>query len=316
MKLSVVVPIYNEKENVPLLVDELRPVLASVAPNSFEIIAVDDGSIDGTHEELLKQAKSHRELKVITFARNYGQTAALDAGLKKAEGEIIVTIDSDLENDPRDIPKLLELLDKGFDLASGWRKGRWENQTFSRKIPSIVANALISKVGGVKLHDYGCTLKAYRKEVITDLPLYGDMHRFIPIYVSRNGGKVTEMQVNYRPRRFGASKYGFSRTGRVFLDLFFIKFVTKYMNRPMHFFGGLGLLSLLAGSGFGLWAIILKLTGLRTFVSTPLPILAALCVIVAVQLVVLGVVSEVLMRIYYESQKKNPYRVKSTVNFS
>jgi len=312
--ISVIVPIFNEKENINSLVHELKAALADIT-SDFEIIAVDDGSKDGSFNELKSQALLFKELRVVRLSRNYGQTAALYAGIEKSRGEIIVTIDSDLENDPKDIKKLIDVLNNGYDLVCGWRQGRWKEKKLSRKLPSIIANYLISRIGGVPLHDYGCTLKAYKREAISNIPLYGEMHRFIPIYVSRNGAKITEVPVNYRPRKFGVSKYGISRTFRVILDLFFIKFMTSYMNRPIHFFGGIGFVSLAIGVIAGLSAVVLKVAGIRTFVATPLPILSALFLIVSIQLIVIGILAEILMRTYYESQHKTPFRIKESINF-
>lgn len=311
--ISVIVPMFNERGNVSMLLSELRAVLLS-RKVSFEIITVDDGSKDGTFEELKREAAGDRSLKVIRFARNFGQTAALSAGISASKGDTIVTIDGDLENDPRDIPRLLGKLDEGFDLVSGWRQNRWQGKFLSRKIPSMAANALISRIAGVRLHDYGCMLKCYRRAVINDVPLYGEMHRFIPAYVHRNGARITEISVSYRPRRYGESKYGIGRTLKVILDLFFIKFMVGYMTKPIHFFGGLGLLSLGLGFLAFLWALILKLLEIKTFVSTPLPIFSALFLIVGVQLIVMGVLAELIMRTYYEAGGRSPHKIRETIN--
>jgi hypothetical protein len=226
---------------------------------------------------------------------------------------VIVPIDSDLENDPADIPKLVAKLADGFDVVSGWRQGRWKGAYFTRKLPSETANWLISKITKVHLHDYGCILKAYKAEVIKGVPLYGEMHRFIPAYAKSQGARVTEMSVNYRARRFGKSNYGLSRTFRVLLDLLLIKFLDRYMNRPIHFFGSVGFVSLGLGALAALWAGVLKLSG-TSFIETPLPIFSALFLIVGVQLIAMGIIAEILMRTYYESQNKKSYLVKETVN--
>jgi dolichol-phosphate mannosyltransferase len=313
--ISVVFPVFNEKKNIRPLVEELTKTLEGIGED-FELIAVDDGSRDGSFEELKEVAKENGKLKVIGFMRNFGQTSALLAGITATKGDSIVTIDSDLENNPSDIPLLLKTLEEaGVDVVSGWRKGRWQKQRFSRKLPSFMANWLISTMSGLKLHDFGCTLKVYRRRAIVGVPLYGEMHRFIPAYLHWNGATVAEVPVHYRERIHGKSKYGFSRTFRVVLDLLLIKFLTRYMNRPIHFFGGIGLVSLFVGFIAGLVAVILKITGLRTFVSTPLPVFAALFTIVGVQFIVMGVLAEVLMRIYYESQKKQPYEINEKINF-
>ncbi len=313
MKISIVTPLFNEEESVAPFLRELRSVLKKTGL-AYQVVAIDDGSTDKTYDEMSAFSSRFPELLIIRFSRNFGQTAALSAGLKHAEGEVIITIDSDLENDPHDINKLVDKIKEGFDVVSGWRKSRWEGHTFSRKIPSLVANWLISKIGGVPLHDYGCTLKAYRRSVIEGLSLYGDMHRFIPIYVHGRGARITEIPVAHRSRRFGKSKYGISRTFRVLLDLFFIKFFTGYLNRPIHFFGGIGLICLLLGTIAGVWSIALKILALRTFVSTPLPTFAALFLIIGVQLIIMGILAEMMMRTYYESQQKTPYVIREKIS--
>ncbi|MEK7067225.1 MAG: glycosyltransferase family 2 protein [Patescibacteria group bacterium] len=311
--ISIIFPIYNERENIKPLLKALRSVVDAIG-EEYELLAIDDGSIDGSFEELSEIAKEYKKLKLIHFARNFGQTAALSAGIQAAKGEILITIDSDLENDPADIPKLIaKLKNEKLDVVSGWRVNRWQGNFISRKLPSMVANYLISNIGGAKLHDYGCTLKVYRRKVISDIPLYGEMHRFMPAYAYLQGAKIGELPVSYTPRRFGKSKYGFSRTFRVVLDLLFMKFLVVYMSRPIHFFGGLGLgtffLGLLAGGG----ALVLKFMG-TSFVRTPLPILSIFLILVGVQFIVTGIVAEILMRIYYESQGKQPYQIKETIN--
>ncbi len=313
MRLTVVTPIYNEAKSLPRLHERLTAVLSAME-GSYEIIAVDDGSTDGTAAVLEELAQGDTRFKVVSFRANRGQTAALAAGIKHASGEVIVTIDSDLENDPADIPRLLTKLDEGFDVVSGWRKARWQGAFFSRKLPSMVANKLISLLSGVSLHDYGCTLKAYRADLIKGVDLYGDMHRFLPAYAAWQGGKVAEVPVAYAPRVHGTSNYGMGRVVRVLLDLVVVVFMHRYLNRPMHFFGGWGLLSFLFGLLFGAIAVALKLFEIRDFVATPLPLWSALFVIVGVQLVMFGVVGEMLMRTYYESQGKATYLVKRTVN--
>lgn len=312
MKISVVIPVYNEAPALPELFSRIASALSAV---SYEIIAVNDGSRDDSWDVLRKLAEKDPRVKAVNFGRNAGQTAALSAGIARATGDVVMPIDSDLENDPADMVRLLQKLEEGYDVVSGWRKDRWADSALSRRLPSHVANWLISKITGVHLHDYGCTLKAYRRDVLMGVQLYGEMHRFIPAYASWKGARVTEIPVSYVPRPYGVSNYGISRTFRVLLDLVLIKFLTKYMNRPIHFFGGIGFLSLLFGTLFALVAVGLKLAGLRSFVATPLPIFSALFVIVGVQLIAMGVVAEMVMRTYYESQGKTPYQVKETVNF-
>ncbi len=310
--LSIVVPIYNEAEGIVLLFEKLREVLSA---HEYEIIAVNDGSRDNSWDELLKIAASDTHIKLINFKRNYGQTAALNAGIQAANGDVIVMIDSDLENDPADIPKLLEKLNEGYDVVSGWRKSRWEKQMLTRKLPSLMANKLISSVSGVHLHDYGCTLKVYKKEVVKDVKLYGEMHRFIPVFCKWQGGKITELPVNYAPRKYGKSNYGIFRTYKVLLDLLLIKFLDKYMHRPIHFFGGAGILSFIVMFLATALAVYFKVTGQKDFVQTPLPTIAAMFFLVGVLMVLLGILSEMLMRIYYESQDAFPFKIKEKVNF-
>lgn len=312
MKLSIIIPLYNETENLKPLFVELKEALSQF---DYEIIAVDDGSTDGTGEELLKIASAEHKIKAVLFRRNFGQTAALSCGISQASGDIIVPIDSDLENDPHDIPRLLKKIDEGYDVVSGWRKDRWHGKTFSRIIPSVAANWLISKITGLHLHDYGCTLKAYRRDVVSDIFLYGEMHRFIPAYAFWSGAKVTEISVNFRPRRFGTSKYGFSRVFKVLVDLVFIKFLHKYFDKPIHFFGGLGGISFSIGVLTGVLAVALKILRIRDFVETPLPVFSSLFIMVGVQLLAMGIIAEILMRTYYESQDKKPYIIKQKINF-
>ena len=309
--ISVVLPIYNESKNIPILFDELFTVLKSY---DYQIIAVNDGSTDNSWEELTKIAEGNHRVGLIDFVKNFGQTAALNAGIKKAEGDIIVLIDSDLENDPNDIPKLVDQLNEGFDVVSGWRKSRWKGQWLRRKLPSLLANGLISKISKVRLHDYGCTLKAYRSSVIKNIGLYGDMHRFIPIYASWYGGKVTEIPVQYKSRIHGKSNYGIGRIYKVILDLVLIVFLQRYQNKPIHFFGGTGILSFVVSFVALLFAIYFKVTGQKDFVETPLPLFSGLFFIVGVLMILLGIIAEVQMRTYYESQDKTPYIIKDIIN--
>ncbi len=313
MKLSVVVPIYNESGNLEKLFQELLSVLKS---NNFdyEIIAINDGSSDNSAYILKNIAKNNRKIKIIDFNSNSGQTAAISAGIDYSSGDVVIPIDSDLENDPSDILRLVAKINEGYDVVSGWRQGRWRGSFLTRKIPSMSANFLISKITGIKLHDYGCTLKAYKRDAIVGVRLYGEMHRFIPAYASWKGARVAEIPVNYRSRIYGRSNYGISRTFNVILDLVVIRFLDKYMNRPIHFFGGIGFVSLFLGFLAGFGAIILKILDLRDFVETPLPIFSALFIIVGVQMIIMGVMAEILMRTYYESQNKRPYNIKEKIN--
>jgi dolichol-phosphate mannosyltransferase len=261
-------------------------------------------------------AKKDPRVKVIDFLVNAGQTSALRAGSEHATGDVLIPMDSDLENDPRDIIRLLEKMDEGYDVVSGWRKDRWKGSFFTRKIPSMTANFLISFITGVHLHDYGCTLKVYRAHVLQDVRLYGEMHRFIPAYASWRGASVSEIVVNHRPRKYGKSNYGIGRSFRVLLDLLLIRFLFKYMNKPIHFFGAVGFVSLALSGLSGVFAVYLKYGEGISFVSTPLPVLTTLLLIVGVQFIGMGILAEMLMRIYYESQKKTPHTIREALNFT
>ncbi len=313
MKLSVVTPVYNEEKNITSLHKELSIVLPPLS-SGYEIIAVDDASIDGSADVLGKIAKNDPRFKVIRLRAHRGQTAALAAGIAAASGDVIILIDSDLENNPQDIAPLLKKLEEGYDVVSGWRKKRWQEQALTRRIPSQLANWLISKISGIPLHDYGCTLKAYRKEVFGDILLYGEMHRIIPAYLAWRGARVAEIPVDHRPRRYGKSNYGISRAFRVLLDLIFLKFFNTYLSRPMHFFGGLGFILIFFGFITMFGAMFIRLTYHISLIQTPLPTLAAMLVIVGVQLIVMGILAELLMRTYYESQGKTPYVIKEKIN--
>lgn len=312
MKLSIILPIYNEEKNIETLYRELKENLDKLKVG-YEIICVNDGSKDKSLEILKQLAGLDRTVKVINFKYNFGQTAAMSAGIKSAQGEIIIPMDADLQNDPADIPKFLEKINEGFDVVSGWRKNR--HDPLSKIIPSKLANWLIGLITGVKIHDYGCSMKAYKRELIQGVNLYGEMHRFIPAYANWHGGRVAEITVNHRERTYGQTNYGISRVFRVLLDLIVVKFLSRYMNRPVHFFGGVGFVSLFIGFAAGLLAIILKITDLRSFVETPLPVFSALFIIVGVQLIAMGIIAEVIMRTYYESQNKEPYLIKEKINF-
>lgn len=312
MRISVITPVYNEEKNIPILHEELSRALRPLG--EYEIIAVDDRSTDGTWGVMESIAKTDSRFRPVRFRSNQGQTAALMAGIDHASGEIIIAIDSDLENDPADIPKLLAKLDEGFDIVSGWRKERWADRKLLRRIPSMSANWLIAVMTGVQLHDHGCTLKVYRREVFDGVRLYGEMHRFIAAYLATRGARVAEIPVAHRPRIHGESKYGFSRVFRVILDLVLIKFLQRYLNRPMHFFGGLGFISLTLGVVAGTTAVLFKIFEFRDFVATPLPIFSALLLIIGVVLIAMGILAEMIMRVYYEGQGKRPYVVGKKVN--
>jgi glycosyltransferase involved in cell wall biosynthesis len=312
MKLSIVIPIYNEEGNLKELYSELVSVLA-ITNLAYEIIWVNDGSGDESLAVLDSIAKLDKNSKIIDFVHNFGQTAAMSAGIKYATGDIIIPMDADLQNDPLDIPKFLEKIKEGYDVVSGWRKDR-KDAFLLRKIPSWIANIIIANITGVHIHDYGCSMKAYRREIIQGVNLYGEMHRFIPAYAKWHGGSVTEIVVNHRPRIHGVTKYGISRTFRVILDLILIKFLSKYFNRPIHFFGGLGFISLALGGMAAITATYLRVLHSMPFITTPLPIFSAMLVIVGVQLIAMGIIAEMLMRVYYESQGKQPYSIKKITN--
>jgi glycosyltransferase involved in cell wall biosynthesis len=310
--LTVVLPIYNESENIPRLYNELVPVLEATG-RSFEIIGVDDGSQDDSFARLKSLRADDRRLRIMRFRRNFGQTAAFAAGFHEARGGVVITMDADLQNDPADIPKLLAKIDKGYDVVSGWRQDRWREGVLAfvtRRIPSATANWLISRVTGVYLHDYGCALKAYRSEVINEIRLYGDLHRFIPAIASYIGVRIAEVPVSYRPRQYGQSKYGIGRTVRVLLDLLTVRFLLSYSTRPIHIFGLLGLLSILLGVGIGVYLTVIKFLYQAALAERPLLLFAILLVMVGVQLVTMGLLGEMVVRTYYESQDKPIYAVR------
>jgi glycosyltransferase involved in cell wall biosynthesis len=309
MDVSIVVPLFNERDNLMPLHDELNQVMQRLN-RSYELIFVDDGSTDGGVQVLRDIKARDPHVRVMRLARNSGQTAALACGLQHTTGAVVVAIDGDGENDPADIPHLIAKIDEGYDLASGWRTERWKSAALSRRLPSIAANALISKMTGVELHDYGCTLKAYRGELARRLMLYGEMHRFVPVIAVEQGAEITEVTVNFRPRRAGKSKYGPGRVVRTILDLMTVKFLTGYSTRPIQVFGLIGLL--LSGIGT-LWTAILvfeKVVLGSSLGRRPALLLAILLVVVGVQLVSIGLLGEMVARTYHESQGKPIYVVK------
>lgn len=305
--LSIVIPVFNEEENVPLLAEEIRRALDSQGV-VYEVVAVDDGSTDGTWARLESVRAQDPRWTLVGLRRNFGQTAAMSAGFDHARGDVIVTLDGDLQNDPADIPRLLAVA-KDYDVVSGWRKNR-QDPFLSRRLPSMLANWLISRVTGVRLHDYGCTLKAYRREVAEHLRLYGEMHRFIPAIASWMGISLAEVETHHRPRRFGRSKYGIARTLRVILDLITVKFLLSFATKPIQFFGLLGLLAAGAGIAIGGYLTVLKLAFGAQIGGRPLLFLGILLILVGVQLVVMGLLGEMLVRVYHESQRKPIYMVK------
>ena len=310
--ISVVIPAYNEEENIPILYEKLKKVLDSIG-ESYEIIFVDDGSQDRTPDILKDIAKKDDKVKVIRFRRNYGQTSAIYAGFEHARGDVIITMDADLQNDPEDIPRLLEKINEGYDIVSGWRKDR-KDPFLSRKLPSRIANWIISKVTGVHLHDYGCTLKAYRSEIAKRYRLYGDMHRFLPALAKRFGAKVTEIPVRHHPRLYGSSKYGIDRTIRVILDIFLVKFLNEYITKPLYVFGGIGFLLLFLGVTIELYLTFVKLFLGEDIGDRPLLILGVLLILAGVQLVSTGIIAELIVRTYYESRGERPYVIEEKIN--
>jgi glycosyltransferase involved in cell wall biosynthesis len=304
--LSVIVPAYNEERNVPRMVEELTAACLKLAV-PYEIIFVDDGSADGTFAALREAHLKDARIKVIRFRKNFGQTAAMSAGFDYARGEIIVTIDADLENDPGDIGLLLAKIEAGYDLVSGWRKDRWKKHFLSRRLPSLIANWLISRITKVRLRDYGCTLKAYRREVVKNIRLYGEMHRFIPAIASTIGVRIAEVPVNFRPRIHGASKYGFSRSIRVFLDLLTVKFLLSYSTRPLQIFGLLGLVSGGVGGILGLILSYQRLVLRQSISNRPLLLLAILLIVIGFQFITMGLLGEIMVRTYHEAVEKRIY---------
>ncbi|MGB3495866.1 MAG: glycosyltransferase family 2 protein [Elainellaceae cyanobacterium] len=312
--ISIVVPIYNEVESLGHLIEAIATSVQSMGI-PYEIVLVDDGSRDGSTELLKRHAAERSDLRAVLLRRNYGQTAAMAAGFNHATGDVIITMDGDLQNDPADVPILLDKLDEGYDLVSGWRKNR-QDAALTRLLPSKIANWLIGQVTEVRLHDYGCSLKAYRSELIRDMNLYGELHRFLPALAFIEGGKITEIPVRHHARRFGQSKYGLGRTFRVVMDLFTIFFMKKFLTRPMHVFGLFGLCSAGIGTVLGLYLTFVKIALGQNIGDRPLLILAVVLVLAGIQLLGFGVLAELLMRTYHESQGRPIYRVREVVGGS
>lgn len=313
-ELSIIVPLYNESDNVPELYKSLLKAIGPIG-KQFEIIMIDDGSDDATWDKINEIAEKDKRIKAILFTRNFGQTAALSAGIDIAEGDVIVTIDGDMQNDPNDIPMMLKKIEEGYDVVSGWRKSR-KDRFITRIIPSVAANSFISYVSGVKLHDYGCTLKAYKKEVIKKVKLYGEMHRFIPIYACWHTTKLIEVPVSHFPRKRGKSKYGMERIVKVLLDLIVVKFLSKYSQKPIYIFGGLGVVSIILGFIVGLYTVYLKLFQHTSFIQTPLPNLCVLLFVLGFNSILMGLLAELTVRTYYEAQNKPTYEIKEKVNLT
>ncbi len=309
--LSIIIPVFNEAESLPDLFHSIEEVSA-VLPE-LEVIFVDDGSHDNSFQLLAEKARQDPRFRVVGFAVNRGQTAAIQAGIDYASGDILVFLDSDLQNDPADIPALLAKLDSGYDVVSGWRKDRKDNP-LRRNLPSRVANAIISRVSGVHLHDYGCTLKAYRASVLRNVRLYGEMHRFIPIYATWQGAKVAELPVAHHPRKHGASKYGLERVFKVLLDILVVKFLSRYLSKPIYVFGGIGFAFFFLALIAIIWAIVLKFAYSVSFIQTPLPLFGSVCFFLGFICILLGLLAEIMSRTYFESQSRRDYLVRETIN--
>src|ERR1041385_490861 len=315
-EISIFLPVYNEEPNLLPLHAKLDEALKALG-RSAEIVYVDDGSTDGSLKVLRDIAGLDPRVRVVALKRNYGQTAAMAAGIDAARGEVLIPMDADLQNDPADIVKLLEKLDEGYDVVSGWRKNR-KDKMVTRKIPSMLANRLISWIGGVPLHDYGCSLKAYRRESLEDVRLYGEMHRFIPIYAAWAGARVTEIPVEHHARTMGKSKYGLSRTIKVVFDLITIKFMASYQTKPLYLFGWAGLLTFAVSLLAALLAFLMKFADWphhADFIQTPLPVMAMVMLVLGIQLFLMGLLAEMLVRTYHESQQKSIYAVRERIGF-
>jgi len=309
--LSILIPVFNEEENISPLYDKLTTALKK-AGRPYEVIFIDDGSSDGSLEILLDISQRDPNVKTISLSRNFGQTAALSAGIDLSKGEILIPMDGDLQNDPEDILSLLQKMGEGYDVVSGWRKDR-KDPFLTRRLPSMIANKIISLIGGVRLHDYGCTLKAYKRDILKNIRLYGEMHRFIPIYAQWVGARVSEIPVKHYLRKSGSSKYGMSRIFKVILDLMVVKFLLSYSQKPIYVFGGMGLLMILGAILSGGFAIYLKLFKGVSFILTPLPLLCVLLLMLGFLSILMGFLAEILTRTYYESQGKPTYQIKEVI---
>jgi glycosyltransferase involved in cell wall biosynthesis len=307
-QISIILPVYNEEGNIKTLSEEIKEVFLKNSI-SGEIIFIDDGSTDSSNKEIKVIAKENSDIKLITFSKNFGQTAAFSAGIKEASGKFIVTMDADGQNNPQDIPPLLEELNKGFDVVSGWRKNR-KDKYISRILPSMVANFIISRITGIALHDYGCSLKIYKTEFLKNADLYGEMHRFLPAILGYMGAKISEIEVNHRARKSGKSKYGLTRIFKVILDLFTVKFMGDYLSKPIYFFGGIGFILLLLSSFSAAFTLYKKFYCDIFVKDQPLFLVAILMAIIGIQFVVLGLLAEINIRTYYKTNQKPPYFIK------
>jgi glycosyltransferase involved in cell wall biosynthesis len=311
MSLSLIIPVYNEEENLPILFEAVTKVMTPLK-KPWEVIFVNDGSTDQSLEVLRGLAKKDQHVRVIVFRRNFGQTAAISAGIDHAKGDVVVLLDADLQNDPADIPMLLSKLEEGYDVVSGWRKDRKDN-AITRNLPSMMANGLISWVTGVHLHDYGCTLKAYRREVLDEFRLYGETHRFIPVFAHSVGARIAELPVHHHPRLYGKAKYGLERTMKVVLDLFTVKFLLSYGNKPIRLFGGTGLVLMLASLVTLVYLFARKIVASTSVTASPLLPLAIMFLILGFQSILMGLIAELLVRTYHESQRKPTYTVREII---
>ncbi|MCZ7552344.1 MAG: glycosyltransferase [Anaerolineae bacterium UTCFX2] len=310
MKLSLVIPVYNESENLPLLHEQILQALSPLADQTWELIFVDDGSTDQSPEVLEKLVQNDpTHTTALLLRRNFGQTAAIAAGIDHASGEVIILMDADMQNDPADIPRMLEMIDQGHDVVSGWRENR-QDAFLTRVLPSRIANWLISTVTGVHLHDYGCTLKAYRREVLAGFRLYGEMHRFIPAYAHSVGARIVELPVRHHPRRFGKTKYGLTRTIKVLLDLITVKFLISYSNKPIYPFGGMGIVLILISMGILTFLLVRRVLFRTSVVDSPFFSSSLMVMILGFQSILLGLIAEMQVRTYHESQKKPTYTIR------
>jgi glycosyltransferase involved in cell wall biosynthesis len=312
VELSIIIPVLNESAALPELAEGLRQELTKLG-RAWEMIFVNDGSTDGSEEVLNALAEEDDRVRVIHFRRNFGQTAAMMAGFDYARGKVLIPIDGDGQNDPADIEKMLALLEQGYDVVSGWRKDRQDN-FIKRNVPSILANQLISLVSGVRLHDFGCSLKAYKRTVVGGIRLYGEMHRFLPIYASWHGAKIAEVVVSHHPRRAGRSKYGLERVAKVLLDLLVVKFLDSAAQKPMYVFGGCGIFSLALSVIAFLWMLYLKIFKNFAFITTPVPLIVVMTFMISMMCILLGLLAEMIMRTFYESQGKPIYNIRETRN--
>ena len=311
--ISIIIPVFNESESIGYLLDEVLNVMRSNKLH-FEIVVINDGSQDNTSNVLDELTIKIKELSVISLRTNYGQTAAMAAGFDNSNGEVVITLDGDLQNDPNDIPKLISHINEGYDLICGWRYDR-KDKLINRRIPSKIANKLIANVTGLKLHDYGCSLKAFKKEILDDIKLYGELHRFLPVLAKIEGAKIKEIKVNHRSRKYGSSKYGIDRTFRVLMDLLTVWFMTKFLTRPMYGFGFVGIISILVSLGMTSYLFIIKLLG-NDIGNRPMLMFALILGIAGVQLFSFGLLSELLIRTYHESQNRPIYRIRKIQSIS